>query len=666
MTRSLPLPARRVAWSVLLLGLFSACGASQGGGDPIPAQATKLVVTSSPSSATAGEPLAFEVVVQTAGGETVTGASTQVTVALGTAPAGATLGGTASVAAVNGVARFSGLLLEKAAQGYTLVASAEGLSSATSAAFDVAPAAPAKLTFLASPTGAKVRTSLSEVRVGVLDAFGNLVDVAPELSVALTGGNPEAVLSGTLQAAPVAGVATFSDLSVDQQGSGFRLEAMAGTLDGATSDAFNVVDDLAPSPVALLVERKTSVQMELRWAASGDDGALGNASSFELRYSTSPIDAASFDSVLAEVAGSSLPRGSVHSVTLTQLNPSTQYYVALKLIDDANNASFSFADPATTQTNPDPCAGVTCAVSPPTCAADGTSRITSEGTCADVDGVATCQESKTTTACPAPTPSAFRARVTRRTKPALDQLRVSEVMHSPSAGTTAYVELTNTTGSLLDLRGLTVTQTNAAGTTTAFVIDSGGVPQLIGPKGTFVLARNSDVATNGGVSADAQYPDTIVLDGSGRFALADGTTTLLDFSYTPSFPQSPGKAMSLSSLVLGTPSERYPWYWCDAEEPLSGGDFGTPNAANSACGMTAAPTLDFCNIESPKTLPSTAPGSASRSPSRFHGASVTDRNPRGTTTTRSSSRSWATAPARPPRTPGAGRRSGTTTPTALR
>src|SRR5262249_17940722 len=43
-------------------------------------------------------------------------------------PGGATLGGTISVAASNGVAIFSGVTLDQVANGYTLVTSANGLS----------------------------------------------------------------------------------------------------------------------------------------------------------------------------------------------------------------------------------------------------------------------------------------------------------------------------------------------------------------------------------------------------------------------------------------------------------------------------------------------------------------------------------------------------------
>jgi hypothetical protein len=52
---------------------------------------------------------------------------------------GGTLSGTKTVAAVAGVAIFATLGIDQAGTGYTLVATATGLTAATSAAFDIVP-----------------------------------------------------------------------------------------------------------------------------------------------------------------------------------------------------------------------------------------------------------------------------------------------------------------------------------------------------------------------------------------------------------------------------------------------------------------------------------------------------------------------------------------------
>jgi sugar lactone lactonase YvrE len=67
----------------------------------------------------------------------VTTATNQVSVALANNPTGATLGGTLSVSASQGVATFSGLTINKVGNGYTLQVSSSGLSSVTTSAIDV-------------------------------------------------------------------------------------------------------------------------------------------------------------------------------------------------------------------------------------------------------------------------------------------------------------------------------------------------------------------------------------------------------------------------------------------------------------------------------------------------------------------------------------------------
>jgi hypothetical protein len=66
-------------------------------------------------------------------------ATSAVTIAILNNPGGATLSGTSTVNAVNGIASFSGLTLDKAATGYTLVASSAGLQPDTSRAFSITP-----------------------------------------------------------------------------------------------------------------------------------------------------------------------------------------------------------------------------------------------------------------------------------------------------------------------------------------------------------------------------------------------------------------------------------------------------------------------------------------------------------------------------------------------
>lgn len=599
-----------------------------------PASASELVLVVSPTGAvTAGTALSFDVTLKDSFGNVATGY--RGSLGFTSSDAQAALPATTPFTSADAGHKVFSVTLKTAGadQTVSLQDAATPVLAAT-AHVQVGPSSAAKLAFGDQPANAKVRVAMAQVSVRITDAYGNLVDTdTPDITVALAGGNASAVLSGTPTVKPVGGTATFTNLSVDQQGTGFRLDAMGGTLTGASSNTFTITDDVAPATVSLSVSDKTSIKMTVSWVASGDDGLTGDSLSYDLRYSKSPIDASNFDAVAASLTGTSQPRGSSESVLVTGLTPSTQYYVALKIKDDAGNASLSFADTASTKTNADPCAGYTCTATAPTCAPDGVSRTTYTETCVDVDNTATCQESQSTSACAGANAVCFNGACGTAAKPAANQLLVTEVMHSPSstAATPAseYFEVLNTTNNLLNLSGLTVTYKNAAGTARSFVVDAGGVPQVIDRKGTFVLAHDKSTATNGGVSANFQYPGNIVLDGSGQLTVTDGATTVTDFAYTSSFPQTAGKAMSLSSLMFGTRANGYPWYWCDSDVLLTGGDYGSPNAANSACGMTATPSLNFCNIQSPKTAPSTAAGTPIAITSQFRGASVTDRNTAG-------------------------------------
>jgi hypothetical protein len=113
------------------------------GTSPGTGAATKLGFTVQPSLVTAGSPItpAVQVAVQNASGATVTSATTAVTVSLttGTGTNGAILGGTRTVTAVNGVAAFPGLTVDRSGVGYTLTASGTNLTSGTSAQFTVNP-----------------------------------------------------------------------------------------------------------------------------------------------------------------------------------------------------------------------------------------------------------------------------------------------------------------------------------------------------------------------------------------------------------------------------------------------------------------------------------------------------------------------------------------------
>jgi hypothetical protein len=173
-----------------------------------------------------------------------------VTLSLGTNPSGAQLGGTVARAAVNGVATFEDLSLDRAGSGYTLAATSGSLASATSNAFDITVArVAAQLVFGQQPTTTVVGSVISPpVTVRIEDNDGNLVTDA-DLEVTIQLAANKSGLGGTLSVAPVGGIATFADLTVNQVGNNYRLQARAGSLEAATSERFDIVSAFDAEPV---------------------------------------------------------------------------------------------------------------------------------------------------------------------------------------------------------------------------------------------------------------------------------------------------------------------------------------------------------------------------------------------------------------------------------
>jgi alpha-tubulin suppressor-like RCC1 family protein len=208
-----------------------------------PSTAAKLAFTALPLTVIAAKPINPSVVVtiQDADGRTVTGATTSVTLSIGpNSPAG-TLAGTVTVAAVDGVAVFPNISIDKAGSGYTLSATAPNLAGATSSIFAVIPGAPVKLGFTVQPATALANTIFPAISVAVQDAGGNTVTgAAPNVALAI-GTNPgNASLSGATVVPAVNGVATFSNVSVTAPGNGYTLVASAQNLGNTVSAPFNM------------------------------------------------------------------------------------------------------------------------------------------------------------------------------------------------------------------------------------------------------------------------------------------------------------------------------------------------------------------------------------------------------------------------------------------
>ncbi len=238
-------------------GFTSATSASF---DVAAAAGTQLLVTAQPpSSLTAGDSFGLTVDVQDAYGNLAAGYDGTVSLALSGGPAGASLGGTITTLAVDGVATFSGLSIDQAGGGYALAVDATGLATVDTTSFAVTPAASSSLVLTTGLGSSVVAGSSFGVSVSVDDAYGNPVaDSNGAVTLSLLDGPAGASLSGTLQSNLNGGLAGFSGLALDRASAGYVIQASSPGLSPVDTPAFAVAP-AAPAALAIAAEPTASV-----------------------------------------------------------------------------------------------------------------------------------------------------------------------------------------------------------------------------------------------------------------------------------------------------------------------------------------------------------------------------------------------------------------------
>ncbi|MBM2802689.1 MAG: hypothetical protein HW419_582 [Deltaproteobacteria bacterium] len=128
-------------------------------------------VNSTTSGAIKGPPT---VAVQDSAGNTIATSTAAVTIAIGTNPGGGTLSGTTVKNASSGVSAFADLHINQAANGYTLTATSPGLTSATSATFNIVAAGSMAGTVTKASGGGAITGALVEaLQSGVVKGTGS-------------------------------------------------------------------------------------------------------------------------------------------------------------------------------------------------------------------------------------------------------------------------------------------------------------------------------------------------------------------------------------------------------------------------------------------------------------------------------------------------------------
>ncbi len=204
---------------------------------------SQLAFGQQPTPTTSGTQISppVTVLVQDQYGNTVTTDSSVVTIS--SSDANLDVASTLAVAASSGIATFSNLLPTLAGSAHTLSAADGLLTGATSAAFAVDPGPASHLAFGQQPSSGIYGDAMTpSVDVRVLDASGNLTSSTVTVTLSITSGTGTtgATILATGSAAAVAGIATFTGMSVSSVGTGYTLDATSDLLTTATSASFNV------------------------------------------------------------------------------------------------------------------------------------------------------------------------------------------------------------------------------------------------------------------------------------------------------------------------------------------------------------------------------------------------------------------------------------------
>lgn len=259
------LAGRQIAWSssngaaasVSPTGLVTAMGA---GTATITATSegrsgsTTLLVTARPSSrlgfvvqpsnGTAGLPLSppIQVAFQDDAGATATTATGTVTLSFSANPTGATLGGTLTTQAVQGIATFHDVRVNRVGQSYSLQAVTPGLPVATSTSFSIAAGAPASMSIVTQPAGGSASGDplAQQPVIQLRDDQGNEARQAGVTVTAVLASGPGSLSGATSVVTNGAGQATFTNLSIIGTTGSYTLRFESAGLQAVVAAPFGV------------------------------------------------------------------------------------------------------------------------------------------------------------------------------------------------------------------------------------------------------------------------------------------------------------------------------------------------------------------------------------------------------------------------------------------
>ena len=157
---------------------------------------------------------------------------------------------------------------------------------------------------------------------------------------ALPAQNPPCpLIAGSLQTTKLTGLKGNTD---------YFIAIRTGDEAGNWSEISNVIrvatpppDTIPPAPVSdLMIKRERTNSIEIGWTAPGDDGNIGRATYFEVRYHTSEINTASWElATLAENVPLPDTAGGWHTMNISGLLPGQRYFFSIRSTDEQQNCS---------------------------------------------------------------------------------------------------------------------------------------------------------------------------------------------------------------------------------------------------------------------------------------------------------------------------------------
>ena len=166
-----------------------------------------------------------------------------------------------------------------------------------------------------------------------------------------------------------------------------------------------------------------------------------------------------------------------------------------------------------------------------------------------------------------------------QTTPLQGEILITEIMVNPEAVSDAsgeWIEIWNATNHDLQLNGLILKD---AGSNVHIMTSAGKL--VLPAKSYWVLARNGDILTNGGVVVNYVYQNFTLSNTSDQVILTASNETLIDqVTYGPGWPVVSGASMELQPDYQTFSGNDQPEHWLPARIAFGAGDKGSPGKAN--------------------------------------------------------------------------------------